>query len=165
MKNTLTKSSLKQSNTRNDLASIKVLVFEMGNLKFALRIETAYKVLNQTPIYGTGLNGVGIANIGDREVTIVDLHRRLFQCSITNNSSKASYLIVTQNQEGELYGIPIAVVPALIAVPLSSIQVLPESYRNADLLGFASHFCHIPQEKEAPLTIFLLDVDQLLQAS
>jgi hypothetical protein len=49
MKNTLVKSKapgLRQSNTRDAAASLKIVVFEMGNLKLALRIESVYKVLN-----------------------------------------------------------------------------------------------------------------------
>lgn len=163
MKNTLVKSnsSLKQSTTGGAQATIKVVVFAISNLNLAFRIENVYKVLNQAPVYGLGLNGVGIAHLGDREVTVVDLHRQLFQSSIITQASKKSYLIVAQNSEGNLYGTPVAVVPALMEIPLSSIQVLPESYRQADILGCASHFCHIPQV-EAPLTIFLLDVDQLV---
>lgn len=128
MKNTLIKSkssSLRQSNTRDAVASLKVVVFEMGNLKLALRIESVYKVLNHTPVYGSGVNGVGIANVGDHEVIVVELHRRFF-------AAKGSYLIIVQNSKGELYGIPLIAVPVLMAIPLSSIQVLPESYRNAD---------------------------------
>lgn len=160
MKNTLTNSkslSLRQSNTRNAGASLKVIVFEMGNLNLALRIESVYKVMSQIPIYGSGLNSVKIAQVGDREVTVVELHRRFF-------APRGDYLVIIQNGKGELYGIPVAVVPVMREVPLSSVQVLPESYRHADLLAIASHVCHIPQQ-EAPLTIFLLDVEQLLPSS
>ena len=153
---------LKHSNPRNAVASIKALVFEMGNINLALRIETVYKVLNQTPVYGRGNNGLGIAPVGDREITVVDLHQRLFQSRIKNAESHKGYLIITQNRNGEFYGIPVAVVPALMEIPLSRIQVLPESYRDANILGMASHFCHIPKG-EASVMIFLLDVEQLLQ--
>ena len=160
MNNTLVKV-FKHSNTNNAVASLKVVVFSIGNLNFALHIKTVYKVLNQTPVYSSGLNNVGIAHVGDRSVIVVDLHRWLFQSSITNDQSEASYLIIAQNSQGELYGIPVAAIPALREIPLSSIRVLPESYRNADILGIASHVAVIPQV-EVPLTIFLLDVEQLL---
>lgn len=153
--------TFKHSNTHNAVASLKVVVFGIGNLNFALHIKTVYKVLNQTPVYSSGLNNVGIAHVGDYEVIVVDLHRWLFQSSITNEQSKAGYLIIAQNTQGELYGIPVVGVPALREIPLSSIRVLPESYRNADILGIASHVAVIPQV-EVPLTIFLLDVEQLL---
>lgn len=163
MKSTLvkSKSSFKHFNTSDAVALIKMVVFGMGNLNLALRIEDVYKVIHLTHIYGGAVNGVGITHVGDREVIVVDLHRRLFPYSITNAASKGGYLIIAQNREGKLYGIPVAVVPALMEIPLSSIQVLPDAYRDADLLGFASHFCHIPQV-ETPLTIFLLNVEQLL---
>lgn len=161
MKSTLatTKShGLKHSTTRDAVASLRLVVFEMGNLKLALRIDAVYKVLNQTPIYGTGFNDVGVAYIGDREVTVVELHRRFF-------AAKGSYLIVVQNSKSELYGIPVVAVPVLMEVPLSSIQVLSDTYRHADVLGeVATHVCHIAQG-EATLTIFLLDVGQLLPSS
>lgn len=156
MKNTLIKStsSFKQSKTRDAVASLKLVVFEMGSLKLALRIETVYKVLNQAPVYGSGLTGVKIARIGDRDITVVELHRRFF-------APRGNYLIVVKNSIGELYGIPVVAVPVLIVVPLSSIQVLSESYRHTNLLEIATHVCHIPQA-ETPLTIFLMDVEQLL---
>ena len=165
MKNTLITSkhrSLKHSNTRDAATSFRVVVFKMGNLNLALRVETVYKVLNQPQVYGSGLNGLGIAHVGDRKITVVDLHWRLFQSGILTEVSKKGYLIIVQNREGEFYGIPVAVVPALMEVSLAKIQVLPESYRHANILGIASHFCQIPQGEES-LMIFLLDVEQLLQ--
>lgn len=144
--------------------SLKVLVFSMGSLNLALRVELVYKVLNSTPIYGSGVNGVGIVHMGDREVTVLNLQQRLFQSSNTNENYKQGYLIVIQNTVGELYGIPVETVPALMDVPLSSIRVLPESFRNADTLGIASHVAVICQ-LETNLTLFLLDVDSTTKLS
>jgi len=165
MKNSLVhlkSHSYKHLNARQTVASLKAIVFALGNLSLALRIEDVYKVLGQTPVYGSGLNSVGIAHVGDREVTVVDLNRQLAQSSITNGAAQASYLVVAQNTAGDLYGIPVAVVPALKQLPLANIRILPESYRHIDILGIASHVCQIP-EAEVPLTIFLLDVDRILE--
>ena len=49
-------------------------------------------------------------------------------------------------------------------IALSYVRVLPDSYRNADIFGFATHVAVIPA-METPTTIFLLDVDQLLANS
>ncbi len=98
--------------------------------------------------------------MGDREVTVLDIHRRLFKTSRTNENVQPGYLVVIQNTQGELYGIPVEIVPALMDVPLSTVRVLPESFRHADTLGIASHVAVIPQS-EAPLTLFLLDIDTL----
>lgn len=157
MKNTLVKSnSGVRKPGRETVPSMKILVFGMGNVNLALPIDTIYKVVNQIPVYGGGLNGVGLAHVGDREVTVVELHRRFF-------APMGSYLIIAQNREGELYGIPITQSPTLMEIPQSSLRVLPESYRHTDMYGFATHGAVI-FEVEPPMTIFLLDVDQLLSS-
>lgn len=138
--------------------AIKVLVFGIGSLNLGLRIESIYKVLNSTQIFGSELNGVGIAHVGDREVTVLDLQQRLFSSNPTQETLQGAYLIVIQDTEGELYGIPVETVPALIDVPLSTIRVLPESFRHANSLGIASHVAVI-SETETSLTLFLLDID------
>ncbi|MBV8887286.1 MAG: chemotaxis protein CheW [Chroococcidiopsidaceae cyanobacterium CP_BM_RX_35] len=165
MKNSLVpfkSHSLRYSNNAKAAASLKAIVFNIGSLSLALRIENVYKVLSQTPVYGSGLNRVGIAHVGDREVTVIDLNQQLFS-SNTSAVAQANYLVVAQNTAGELFGIPVAVVPALRQLILSDMRVLPESYRHSDLLGIASHVCQI-LDKEATLTVFLLDVDRISEA-
>jgi purine-binding chemotaxis protein CheW len=164
MKNTLIKSKSRgsrQSNAHAAVATVKVIVFEIGSINMALHITNIYKVLDRTSIYGKGLNGVGIAHVGDREVTVVDLHRRLFQSCLLDDASKNGYLMIVKNSQDELYGIPVAAVPTLMEVPISNIRVLPESYRHADTFGFATHVAVI-SELEPPMTIFLLDIEHLL---
>jgi chemotaxis signal transduction protein len=141
--------------------SLKIIVFEIGSINLALPIDTVYKVLNYTPIYGSGVNQVGVTHVGELEVTVVDLYRRFFKSTPPQDYFTGSYLVLVQNKMGELYGIPVTDAPVLIEVPLSQIRVLPESYRRADTLDVARHVIVIPQET-APLTVFLLDVDLLL---
>lgn len=163
MNNSLTHSKsqrFRRFNTPDAVESIKIIVFSIANLKLALRIQSVYKVLSQTPVHGSGRNNVGIAHIGDLSVTVVDLERQLFQSSSTEETPLAGYLIIAQNTRGEPYGIPVTAVPTLMDIPLSSISVLPESYRNADILGIASHICQITGAQTA-MTIFLLDLDRL----
>ena len=165
MKNALVKSkshSAKQTNRRNAVNIVKVVVFNIGEVNLALHIDSIAKVLPQTTIHGSGLHSVGLAHLGDREVTVVDLHQRLFQSSSINDATKYNYLMIVKNRQGELYGIPVASVPTLMDIPLSYVRVLPESYRYADIFGFATHVAVIPT-MEPPMTIFLLDVEQLLK--
>lgn len=167
MKNALLKSkagSVQQSQSRDSAASVKMIVFTIGNFDLALPVEIVHKVLNQIPVYGSGLNGVGIAHIGDSEVTVIDLHRQLFQSSIINEAGQKGYLLVIHTKDGELYGIPVSSVPALMDLPIASIRVLPESYRSGDILGIATHVCYLPKE-EPPLTIFLVNPEQMLTGS
>jgi len=150
----------RQLHRTNGSALLKVIVFNVGSLSCGLRIESIYKVLKQTQVYGSGLNSIGIAHMGERELVVVDLEQRLFQSSILNGSEQRGYLIVAQTV-GEFFGIPVAAAPTLMEVPLATIRVLPESYRQADTLGIASHVAVIPQA-ETSMTLFLLDVDRLL---
>jgi purine-binding chemotaxis protein CheW len=145
--------------SRQVTPSLKLIVFKIGNLNLALRIESVYKVVDRTPVYSSGLNHVGVAHMGDREVTVVDLNWQFFKTSSISESG--GYLAIVQSQTGEFYGIPVANTPVLIEVPLSMFRVLPESYRRADTLEVASHVAVIPQQG-TPLTIFLLDVELLL---
>lgn len=167
MKNTLLKSkaaSLQQDSRSDRAATVKMIVFNVGNFDLALPIEIVHKVLNQLPVYGSGLNGVGVAHVGEFEVTVIDLHRQLFQSSIINETSQKGYLLIFHSKGGDLYGIPVASVPVLMDLPLASIRVLPDSYRSGDILQMATHVCYLPDE-EPPLTIFLVNPEQMLQGS
>ena len=166
MKNTIVQSkavSMQQASRSDRIASVKMIVFTVGTFNLALPIEIVYKVLNQIPVYGSGLNGVGIAHVGDLEVTVIDLHRQLFQSSIINETAKKGYLLILHSKSTDLYGIPVSSVPALMDLPLASIRVLPESYRSGDILQMATHVCYLPEE-EPPLTIFLVNPEQMLQS-
>ncbi|HEY9611540.1 chemotaxis protein CheW [Allocoleopsis sp.] len=149
------------SRTRQATSALKLVVFSMNRLNLALRIESVYKVVNHTSTYGSGIGSIGVAHLGEDEITVVDLHRQFFKSNLISESNPSGYLVVVQNTMGELYGIPVAETPALMDVPRAMIRVLPESYRRADTLDVASHVAVIPQE-EATLTVFLLDVDRLL---
>lgn len=166
MKNTLLKSkaAMQQDAKSDRVATVKMIVFTVGNFDLALPIEIVHKVLNQLPVYGSGLNGVGVAHVGEFEVTVIDLHRQLFQSSIINETSQKGYLLILHSKGGDLYGIPVASVPVLMDLPLASIRVLPDSYRSGDILQMATHVCYLPDE-EPPLTIFLVNPEQMLQGS
>ncbi|MGK7917985.1 MAG: chemotaxis protein CheW [Prochloraceae cyanobacterium] len=141
--------------------SLKLVIFAIGSLNFALPVKLVKKVLNQTPIYGSGLNHIGVANIGDKEITVIDLHKRFFKSDLIRQSDSKIYLIVAQNSAGEEFGILVSQTPTLVDVPLSQIRTLPASYRRADTLDLASHVTIITQQTES-LTVFLLDLDRVI---
>lgn len=156
------------SRVANAALQIKTIVFSIGTLKLALRIEAVYKVLKQTPIHGTefnsGPNGdrssFGIAHVGDREVTVLDLQQLLRTQRRDETVLSDRYLIIAQTKAGKLCGIPVETVPTLMEVPLSTVRVLPSSYQRAANLDVVSHVAVIPQE-EGSLTLFFVDVEQL----
>ncbi len=141
---------------------LKVMFFSIGDLFLALPIGSVYKVLKQTAIYGSGLYGVGLAHLDDRELTVVDLHRQILH---THAPIQGGYIIVAQTPQGDLYGIPIEKVPSLLDIPAATLRPLPESYRCADTLNIASHVAVVPQETGEPLTLFFPEVERLRPAA
>ena len=143
------------------LQSLKLIVFALDRLNLAFPVEYVEKVIKQKQIQGSGINQFGIANLNEQQVTVIDLHRRVFQAAQPSNYFTDGYLVVVKNAKNEFCGVAVEKTPVLMDVPLSRIRVLPESYRRLDTLDIASHVAVIPQETET-LTVFLLDVNLLL---
>jgi purine-binding chemotaxis protein CheW len=141
--------------------SLKLTIFSVGKLNLALSVDIVKKVINYTPIYGSGLNHMGVARVDDREITVVDLHKRLFNVSQPLPSGSQGYLVIARNSIGETFGILVAQPPTLQDVSMSQIRALPASYRHADTLEVVSHVTVISQ-KDQSLTVFILDVDRLV---
>jgi purine-binding chemotaxis protein CheW len=98
-----------------------------------------------------------------QDVTIVDLHKKLFHTSQIDPSEGKGYFIITKPVvQGESLGIIVTKAPTLIDVPVEQIRVLPNSYRHADTLVIASHVTLIPQADNNSLTVFILDLQQLI---
>ncbi|MEP1060695.1 MULTISPECIES: chemotaxis protein CheW [Cyanophyceae] len=150
-------TDIRQAKTTVTAPTLKAIACKIGHLNLAIRIESVDKILKQTPVYSSGLNSVGIAHVGDREVTVFDLERHLFQTS-NMDTAQTGYLVVVRNTANEFRGIPVALLPTLIDIPLPTLRLLPESYRHSDTLGIASHVALIP-EPEGLLTLFLLDLN------
>ena len=140
---------------------LKLVVFQVGKLTLSLPVEQVAKVTKYTSTHGSGLSHVNLAHLGNQEVTIIDLHHKLFKVSQDELSSEKGYFIITRNNAGDSVGIRVLQTPALLDVPFSRIRILPLSYRHADTLEIASHVAVIPQDNETLQTIFILDVDRL----
>jgi purine-binding chemotaxis protein CheW len=141
---------------------IKLLVFPIKNIYVGLHIDTVQKVVNYSTVYSSGLNDYGVVNLDEQEITVVDLHKRLFNTPQSSSETGKKYLLLAQNTVAETFGILIAETPGLYDVSLDKIRALPASYRQADTLKIASHVTVIPQENQPNLTIFILDPDELV---
>ncbi|PSF35248.1 chemotaxis protein CheW [Aphanothece hegewaldii CCALA 016] len=139
----------------------KFLLFQVGKLSLALSVDLIQKVINYTPVFGSGLGAFGVAHIGDQEITVIDLHQQFFKISQTMNPGQKGYLILVSSTMGETFALWVAQTPTLIDVALSQIRVLPDSYRRSDTLGAASHVMLISHETET-MTVFILDVNRLV---
>lgn len=139
----------------------KFLGFQIGTLNLALPVESVSKVIPYTTIHSSGLNELGIIHVGNRDLTVVDLYRRLFKTPHESSSSNKGYFVLTINSVKESFAIWVPESPSLLDILLSNIRVLPESYRRRDSLEIATHvalFSHLNTQK----TIFLLDADALV---
>lgn len=138
---------------------LKLITFEIGKLSLAVRIEQVHKVVNLPTVHGSGLNPVGLARVDQQEITVLDLHRRLFHTGAESTSN--TYLVLVKTQRGEILGLPALETPLLLDVPASLIRSLPESYRRSDTLEIASHIAMVPLGEDQTRTLFLLDVERL----
>ena len=148
------------TSTANSL--LKLLIFEVGKLTLALPIEQVKKVVKYTSVHGSGLSHINITHLDDREVTIVDLYQKLFKHSPIDRDNFNGYFIITKDVIGESLGILVTKMPTIIDIPVSQIRLLPNSYRYADTLEIASHVTVISQKNTSSVTIFVLDLDQLI---
>ena len=146
---------------RQKKKTLKLLVFKIGKLNLALQLNWVTRILNNLPVYSSGLSYFGIAHVDNREVTVIDLHQRLFKSKLIDDAELYSYLIIAQNQNREEFGIPLMETPNLMDINRDNVRVLPESYRRSDTLAIASHVAVIPQPSGS-MTIFILDVNTLL---
>ena len=152
------------------ISTVKLLVFSIGKLTLALPVDKVFKVTKYTPIYGSGMSYVNLAHIGKQEITVVDLHQKLFKISQDELIGDGGYFVLTKSKQisyeetphtSEILGIRVVQAPSLVEVPLSEIRTLPRSYRYADTLEIASHVAVIPQEDRTTQTIFILDLESL----
>lgn len=143
--------------------TLRVVTFPVGELTLAVPIQAVYRVLSQIPIAGSGERGVGVAHLEDYELTVFDLEYKLFtkprETGIVH-APMGSHVIVVQSQ-AEVLGLLVKQAPTLMNLARDRVRVLPASYRKTDTLGFCSHVAVLQEEKET-MTVFLLDVEQLM---
>jgi chemotaxis signal transduction protein len=138
----------------------RMITFAFRDIQLALPIDTVSKVIRHPHVLSSGLGSVGIAHVGEDEVTVFDLYQRLYGKPLEN--TEAGFMVLIETQNGELFGIPVAEAPGMEDIPESAIRPLPESYRRRDSYGLASHVALIQEEgAEETTTIFLLDIAQL----
>lgn len=147
---------------KNTPTVIKLVIFPVGNLNIGISIDKVQKVIHQPHVFSSGLNFMGVTHLNDREVTVIDLHQKLFNTPQHDNPN--AYLVVIRSNKGEDIAVVSPDTPLLEEIPLKQIRVLPESYRKSDTLGIASHVALLPpkQDETEGMTVFILEVDRLL---
>lgn len=145
----------------------KFLTLCIETLTLIVPLRSVYRILSNTDVHNTGQVGYGIAHLDELEISVVNLHHHLFKQEMAqpgdgSDRSFASYLVTIQNQTGELFGISVDLAPTLMDVPVSAIRKLPDTYRQVDTLGIASHVAVI-EGSGNPATVFVLDIDGFMK--
>ncbi|MEQ8383309.1 MAG: chemotaxis protein CheW [Coleofasciculus sp. A1-SPW-01] len=134
----------------------KYIVFKISDCLISLPMDNVLKVLN-TPSNESGWNAMGLLQIGDYTIRIVDLHQQLNPDYDTNSTNLQSFLVITNPIEGDLFGIIVDEPPNLIELNPDLIRKLPKYNRRLPMVSHAA----VLQENEKKTTIFMLDLFEL----
>ncbi len=168
----------KLSHTTTNPDTLRVLVFSVSatslsdheDYLFALPVETVLKVISCPPINWAMDTGLGMTDLGSENVTTVDLSGQFFfrdskkleDASVSTVSNSHPFLILLKTRTEEQCGIPVAGLPILSDIPLSTIRPVSLSYRQVAKIDFASHMAILhPTEENKPIKIFLLGMSNI----
>ncbi len=167
---------------RAKAATQQLILFALRHEWFALPIGAAYRVVPASSVHGT-INGagIGLTRYQNLDIPVLDVAQRIFaeadasyplptlmpEVSAETDSPERSelpegdrYLLIVQNLQGELIGIPISSQPILRRVPLSAFTPIPPTYLNQGKIRCISALVSADQSHPPA---FLLSLDQLFQ--
>jgi chemotaxis signal transduction protein len=157
------------SSINDDDNTLRTILFTLADMEqtsmsqylFALPVEAVDKAIVYPPDRAQLKDGIGMMNLGDRTLTIVDLRQKFTHIPPERDSSK--FLILFKTQMGEHCGLPVKDAPVLLDIDREMIRSIPFAYREVNQLSFASHMAIIPQEEgREPMQILLLGLNQPL---
>jgi chemotaxis signal transduction protein len=146
---------------------IRTIVFSLADIEqtsmsqylFALPVEAIEKAIVYPKDRAVLKDGIGIIDLGDRILTIVDLRQKFATINPLQDSSK--FLILFHTQSGELCGLPVKDAPSLLDISPDKIRSIPLAYREVNQLSFISQMAIVPQESGLePLQILLLGLNE-----
>lgn len=155
----------------------QVIVFKIQHEWFALPIFAVKKVVPKSETHGDYQNfGAGLTVYEGKELLVIDISQQVFGNSpnppvvqpIAASTEKTpteqplqEYLLIIQNRQGELVGLPVASAPTVRRFSQSAIVPLPSNYASRVNIQCVSGL--IVQTENQPI-IFLLNSDQLLNS-
>jgi chemotaxis signal transduction protein len=160
------------SGNNDDRETIRTIVFSLADIeattmseyRFALPVEAVIRSIPYPSNKPVLREGIGMINIGEQTITIVDLRQKFTSIDAKTDASK--FLILFNTHAGELCGLPVKDAPSLLDLPFTTIRPLPIAYRQVNQLSFASHIAIVPQGEDLePLQILLLGMERMLGQS
>jgi purine-binding chemotaxis protein CheW len=137
------------------------VLFAIADYRFALPIQKIFQVVYCPPPFNNELNQMGLVQLGDQVLQMVDLHQRLnFRDGLTLADSP-TFFVITYDLRGDLYGIPVYETPDLIEISPEMLRSLPYSEHQPDVLKIASQLALVPWQGGTK-TVLLLDMQRVL---
>ena len=170
-------ASRRRSSVRQARATQQLIVFHLDSQGFALPIMAVQKVIPFDQVYGASATaGVGLTLYQDQQLIVIDVRRRIFRAAPSQDLSGGDflpqstaqpkevpphYLLIIQDSQGKLAGLPIDAPPSLQRVPESAFSPLTSDYINEGNIRCISALI-IMRNDQPPL--FLLNPNQLLNS-
>lgn len=147
---------------KNETNTEKFIVFKVADCLLALSINDVLKVVNCSALNSKKLTKMGLIQIGDRTIRLLDLQQQLNLDNLPQLSDNESFLVITRDLEGELCGVLVHEPPDLVELPPETIRPLPKSdiYSKATP-DIVSHLAVLSYQ-EMMKTIFLLDLKRTI---
>ena len=135
----------------------KLIVFKIADYLLGLPISDVLKVVTCSLTDNRNLRTMGIVQLGQYMVKVLDFHQSLSSGDLTDLPGEQSFLVITRDGEGELCGILVDEPPNLMELPQQTLQSIPQSHHQSSLSQMVSHAA-VVSAKEGTITIFLLDM-------
>ena len=150
--------------------ALRAIIFNVSEYVFAMPVGAVHKIIISPPITNNMERGIGIVNLGSQTITVLDLRykfdRNFSEQSISPSSRR--FLILIKTKTREICGIIVDLPPVLTDIPLSSIQPVPNSYREVMGLDLTSYMAILPwkkaqqEDEKDSQNIFILGMEQIL---
>jgi chemotaxis signal transduction protein len=111
----------------NEDETEKFILFKVEDYLLALSINDVIKVINCSSFNSKKLTKMGLVQVGDRTIRILNLHQQLKIENSPQLSEDESFLAIARDSEGELCGILVCEPPDLVEIPTKIIRPLPKA--------------------------------------
>ncbi|MGB3291962.1 MAG: chemotaxis protein CheW [Phormidesmis sp.] len=122
--------------------TIKYITFKVAGYVFALPSQEILKVVATPARSEGGLVSMGLVQLGQYSIQILDLPELLSLKTVERKSSSAEnppFLMVLQNADKDLLGIAVDDPPDLLEVPSYALKPVPPEKRLTHTLKWVSH--------------------------
>lgn len=135
---------------------LQVVVFAIADYQIALPLKAVFKI---TPCPAQMSRAVDLLDLDGRAIHLLDLDRQL---APETPPTPRPFLLLLQTPTAEQSGIPLAALPNMTTLAMSTIQRLPAT-AQATPLGQVCRYVSLPRQDRSPQgLIFLLDLGLVL---